>query len=210
MTTLLKPKGILLVVSGAAGTGKGTVNALLMKAHEDFVYSVSATTRPPRPGEVDGREYHFISKEQFEEHIRNDAVIEYTEYCGNYYGTLKSELKKLEEGKNLILEIEVEGAMNIKRLFPDSVTVFILPPDYTTLRNRLVNRGTNAADDIENRMEKALREFAKVKSYDYAVVNHDGRAQEAADAIYEIVKSEQHRVSRTEGAVDRLFFQTKH
>ncbi|MBE6636702.1 MAG: guanylate kinase [Ruminococcaceae bacterium] len=209
MTTLLKPKGILLVVSGAAGTGKGTVNALLMKEHEDFVYSVSATTRPPRPGEVDGREYHFISKEQFEEHIRNDAVIEYTEYCGNYYGTLKSELKKLDEGKNLILEIEVEGAMNIKRLFPDSVTVFILPPDYTTLRNRLVNRGTNAADDIENRMQKALREFATVKSYDYAVVNHDGQAKEAADAIYEIVKSEQHRVSRTEDAVERLFFQTK-
>jgi len=209
MTTLLKPKGILLVVSGAAGTGKGTVNALLMKEHEDFVYSVSATTRPPRPGEVDGREYHFISKEQFEEHIRNDAVIEYTEYCGNYYGTLKSELKKLDEGKNLILEIEVEGAMNIKRLFPDSVTVFILPPDYTTLRNRLVNRGTNAADDIENRMQKALREFATVKSYDYAVVNHDGQAKEAADAIDEIVKSEQHRVSRTEDAVERLFFQTK-
>ncbi len=206
MTTLETPKGILLVVSGAAGTGKGTVNAILMKDHDDFVYSVSATTRAPRPGEVNGREYHFISREQFEEQIRLGGVIEYTEYCGNYYGTLKSELKKLDEGKNLILEIEVEGAMNIKRLFPDSVAVFILPPDYTTLRNRLVGRGTNTDEDIENRMKQALNEFSLVDHYDYAVVNHDGMAKEAADAIYHIVKSEQHKANRAEGAMERLFF----
>ncbi len=206
MTTLENPKGILLVVSGAAGTGKGTVNAILMKEHKDFVFSVSATTRAPRPGEVDGREYHFLSREQFEEEIRTGGVIEYTEYCGNYYGTLKSELKKLDEGKNLILEIEVEGAMNIKRLFPDSVTVFILAPDYDTLKARLVNRGTNTADDIENRMNRALEEFSLVSNYDYAVVNHDGKADEAAEAIYHIVKSEQHKANRAEGAVDRLFF----
>jgi len=206
MTTLESPKGILLVVSGAAGTGKGTVNAILMKEHDDFVFSVSATTRAPRPGEVDGREYHFLTREQFEEQIRTGGVIEYTEYCGNYYGTLKSELRKLDEGKNLILEIEVEGAMNIKRLFPDSVTVFILPPDAVTLRNRLVNRGTNTADDIENHMRRALEEFALVEHYDYAVVNHDGKAMEAADAIYAIVKSEQHKANRAEGAMKRLFF----
>lgn len=206
MTTLESPKGILLVVSGAAGTGKGTVNAILMKEHDDFVFSVSATTRAPRPGEVDGREYHFLTREQFEEQIRTGGVIEYTEYCGNYYGTLKSELRKLDEGKNLILEIEVEGAMNIKRLFPDSVTVFILPPDAVTLRNRLVNRGTNTADDIENRMRRALEEFTLVEHYDYAVVNHDGKAKDAADAIYAIVRSEQHKANRAEGAMNRLFF----
>lgn len=206
MTTLKEPKGILLVVSGAAGTGKGTVNSILMKNHPEFVFSVSATTRQPRPGEIDGREYHFITREQFEDKIKNGGVIEYTEYCGNYYGTLKSELSKLDEGKNLILEIEVEGAMNIKRLFPESVAVFILPPDYDTLKSRLVNRGTNTADDIENRMKRALEEFVLVSNYDYLVVNDDGKAYDAAEAIYEIVKSEQHRSLRNADAMQKLFF----
>lgn len=206
MTTLQKPKGILLIVSGAAGTGKGTVNGILLSDYPDFAFSVSATTRAPRPGEINGKQYHFISREEFEEQIKNDGVIEYTEYCGNYYGTLKSELKKLDEGKNLILEIEVEGAMNIKRLYPDSVAVFILPPDYDTLKNRLVNRGTNTPEDIDNRMRRALEEFILVNQYDYAVVNHDGKADEAAQAIYEIVKGEQHKVSRNLCAVERLFF----
>ena len=206
MTTLKKPKGILLVGSGAAGTGKGTVNSTLLKLHDDFCFSVSATTRSPRVGEQDGKEYHFITREQFEEKIKNGGVIEYTEYCGNYYGTLKSELSKLDEGKNLILEIEVEGAMNIKKLFPDSVTVFILPPDYTTLKNRLVNRGTNTAEDIENRMKRALEEFVLVGSYDYLVVNEDNKAEEAAEAIYQIVKTEQHKASRNADAMEKLFF----
>lgn len=206
MTTLQKPKGILLIVSGAAGTGKGTVNGMLLKDYPDFAFSVSATTRAPRPGEENGKQYHFLNREEFEEQIKNNGVIEYTEYCGNYYGTLKSELKKLDEGKNLILEIEVEGAMNIKRLYPDSVAVFILPPDYDTLKNRLINRGTNTPEDIDNRMKRALEEFILVNQYDYAVVNHDGKADEAAKAIYEIVKGEQHKVSRNLGAVERLFF----
>ena len=205
-TTLRSNKGILLVVSGAAGTGKGTVNASLMKNHPGYCFSVSATTRAPRPGEVDGREYHFITKEEFERAISEGNVVEYMQYCGNYYGTLKSELEKLDEGKNLILEIEVEGAMNIKRLYPDSVTVFILPPDYETLRSRLVGRGTNAADDIERRMKKALYEFTLVKNYDYAVVNHSGMADCTAEAIASIVESEKHRVSRAPGAVEEMFF----
>lgn len=206
MTTLQKPKGILVVVSGAAGTGKGTVNACLMKAHPDeYVYSVSATTRAPRNGEENGREYYFLTKEEFEKKIEEGGTIEYTQYCGNYYGTLKSELKKLDEGKNLILEIEVEGAMNIKRLFPDSVTVFILPPDYNTLKNRLVNRGTNTPEDIENRMKKALTEFAMVGNYDYAVVNADGNAEEAAEAIHNILLAEHHKTVRITGKTEELF-----
>ncbi len=205
MTTLLPPRGILLVVSGAAGTGKGTVTANLLKNHEGYAFSVSATTRPPRPGEVDGREYRFITKEAFEKEIREGNVIEYTYYCGNYYGTMKSELSKLDDGKNLILEIEVEGAMNIKRLFPEAVTVFVLPPDYETLRARLVGRGTNTADDIENRMKKALTEFSLIGQYDYAVVNRTGHAEEAAATIAAIVESEKHRVFRTLDDVKRLF-----
>ncbi|MBE6582200.1 MAG: guanylate kinase [Ruminococcaceae bacterium] len=209
MTTLKTPKGILLIVSGAAGTGKGTVNGMLLRDYPNFAFSVSATTRAPRPGEIDGREYHFLTREQFEEQIRNDGVIEYTEYCGNYYGTLKSELRKLEEGKNLILEIETDGAMNVKRLFPDSVAVFILPPDYDTLKSRLVNRGTNTPEDIERRMKRALEEFALVKDYDYVVVNEDGKADEAAQAIYDIVIGEQHKVSRSKGAIEKIFFENK-
>lgn len=194
-------------MSGAAGTGKGTVNGKLLRDYPNFAFSVSATTRAPRPGEIDGREYHFLTREQFEEQIKNDGVIEYTEYCGNYYGTLKSELSKLDAGKNLILEIETDGAMNVKRLFPDSVAVFILPPDYDTLKSRLVNRGTNTPEDIERRMKRALEEFALVKDYDYVVVNEDGKADEAAQAIYEIVISEQHKVSRSEGAIEKIFFE---
>ena len=206
MTTLQKPKGLLLVISGAAGTGKGTVKRWLMNKYPDeYVFSVSATTRAPRPGEVDGKDYHFISKEEFESCIENDEVIEYTDYCGNYYGTLKSEMKKLENGKNLILEIEVSGAMNIKRIFPDCVEVFILPPDYDTLYRRLVNRGTNTPEDIKNRMNKALTELALVRSYDYAVVNADDQAELAADAIHNIVTSERHRTSCIDGSVREIY-----
>lgn len=205
MTTLSSKKGILLVVSGSSGTGKGTVNAKLMQRHPEFAFSVSATTRAPRPGETDGKEYHFISRESFEEQIRQGGVIEYTEYCGNYYGTLKSELEKLETGKHLLLEIEVEGAMNIKRLFPEAVTVFILPPDAKTLRQRLVDRHTNTDADIENRMHEAMKEFALAKNYDYVVVNHDGKADEAAEAIFSIVESEKHRASRVAEQIDAMF-----
>ncbi len=206
MTTLQNPRGILLVVSGAAGTGKGTVNSILMKTHpEEYAFSVSATTRAPRIGELDGREYHFLTRERFEELIREEGTVEYTEYCGNYYGTLKSELSKLDEGKNLILEIEVEGAMNIKRLYPDCVTVFILPPDYKTLHSRLVNRGTDSPESVRNRMNKAISEFSFVKDYDYAVVNADFQSDKAAEAIHKIVAAEKQKTSRVTGRVEDFF-----
>ncbi len=205
-TSLQNNKGILLVVSGAAGTGKGTVNANILKKYpSEYEFSVSATTRPPRPLETDGKEYHFISKEKFEKAISEGDVIEYTKYCGNYYGTLKSELEKLNSGKNLILEIEVEGAMNIKRIYPESVLIFILPPDYETLKSRLVGRGTNTPEDIENRMKKALQEFSFVKDYDYAVINYNGGSEDAADAIVSIVNSEKHKSFRSSKELEALF-----
>ena len=170
-TTLRSNKGILLVVSGAAGTGKGTVNASLMKNHPGYCFSVSATTRAPRPGEIDGREYHFITKEEFERAISEGNVVEYTQYCGNYYGTLKSELEKLDEGKNLILEIETKGALQIKQKLPDTVLIFILPPSLEELEHRLRGRNTEDEQTIQGRLHEAYREIECSKNYDYRIVN---------------------------------------
>ena len=123
-------KGLLVVVSGPAGSGKGTVNGMLLKS-EDYVYSVSATTRAPRPGEVDGVNYRFISMEEFLRRIDAGEMLEYTKYCGNYYGTpLKEALEVLDSGKNLLLEIEVEGALNVKKLYPEAVLIMLLPPSF--------------------------------------------------------------------------------
>ena len=200
-------RGMLIVLSGPSGSGKGTIIKSLLSSRKDTVLSISVTTRQPRPGEVDGVHYFFRTRDEFEEMIASDTLLEYAEYNGNYYGTPKKAVTDmLEQGRDVILKIEVEGAMNIKRLYPDSVTVFILPPDYETLRSRLVGRGTNAADDIERRMKKALYEFTLVKNYDYAVVNHSGMADCTAEAIASIVESEKHRVSRAPGAVEEMFF----
>ena len=205
MTTLKAPKGILLVVSGAAGTGKGTVNSMLMKAHPEFVLSVSATTRQPRPGEANGREYHFITREQFEEHIKNGGVVEYTEYCGNYYGTLRSELSKLDEGKNLILEIEVDGAMQVKKKFPDAVLIMLLPPSYAVQEERLRRRGTETEEKIRERLEQTKKEVILASEYDYVVYNYDGMAEACAEDILSIVRAERFASKRSPDTAAKYF-----
>ncbi len=200
-------RGILLVVSGAAGTGKSTVNGKLIERYpEKYAFSVSATTRKPRPGETDGVNYHFISRMEFREKISRGEMLEYTEYCGNYYGTPVSELQKLDGGKNLIVEVETNGARNIKLAYPGAVTVFIMPPDYETLRKRLVGRGTNTPEDIENRLARAVSEIGLAETYDYAVVNPDGGIEDTVSVIHGIAESEKHRTCRIpEGTVRRLF-----
>ena len=199
--------GILLVVSGAAGTGKSTVNAgLILKYPGKYAFSVSATTRLPRPLEQDGTDYHFISRKEFERKIADGEMLEYTEYCGNYYGTPVSELSKLEGGRTLILEVETEGAQNVKRVLPGAVTVFLIPPDYETLRKRLEGRGTNTPEDIRNRLNKAIHEIRLAEKYDYAVVNRDGGVDEAVSVINGIVESEKRRTSRLpSGELERMF-----
>ena len=200
------PKGILLIVLGAAGTGKGTVVKEIMNRSDKYAFSVSATTRQPREGERDGVDYHFISTEEFENGIKNGKFIEYTNYCGNYYGTPVSELKKLDSGMNLILEIEVEGGANIKRLYPDdSVAVFLVTPDFDVLRDRLVGRGTNTKEDIERRLERALEEYGMIEKFDYVVVNDTGKIEETADRIIEIMKCEQYRTKRNSWILDKKF-----
>jgi guanylate kinase len=189
-------KGLMLVVSGPAGSGKGTVNAMLLE-REDFAFSVSATTRAPRPGEVDGVNYHYITREEFLARIDSGDMLEYTEYCGNFYGTpLKEAEEVMQSGKNLILEIEVEGARNVKAKYPDAVLVLLLPPSYSEQEARLRGRGTETEDKILLRLARAKEEVALADCYDYVVYNFDGKARDAADQILSIVEAEKLSIRR--------------
>ena len=193
-----KLPGIPFVISGPSGCGKGTIVKALLKNHADaFALSVSATTREPRVGEEDGVHYYFITKEEFERRIDDQQILEYTSYCGNYYGTPKKELyERTVSGINVILEIEVEGAMNVRRLCPEAVLIYVLPPDAKTLEARLRGRGTNTEEDIANRLATAREEIRCLPEYDYIVVNEDDGAEAAAEEIVNIIVSEQHKVSR--------------
>ncbi len=197
-------KGIPFVLSGPSGCGKGTIVKELLRLYpETFALSVSATTRAPRVGEEDGVQYYFISKEAFEERIAKDEILEYTTYVGNYYGTPKKELyERTAAGMNVILEIEVEGAMNVRRLCPEAVLIFVLPPDPATLEARLRGRGTNTEEDIAHRLATAKEEIRVMPQYDYVVINADGGAETAAREIAGIIFAEQHRTERCPAAAD--------
>ncbi len=200
-------KGILIVISGPSGSGKGTVIKRIMEYDRSFVYSVSATTRAPRVGEKHGVNYYFIDRADFEARIAADMMFEHAEYCGNYYGTPKKEVtENLEAGRNVILEIEVEGAMQIKEKCPDALLVMIAPPDFETLEARLRGRGDDVSEEvILNRLATAKKELSKLGEYDYIVVNGDNMVDEAAHDIMDIVYAETHRVSRNNDFTSKFF-----
>ncbi len=177
----------VFVISGPSGCGKNTVYDELKKRYPDIAQTVSATTREKRAGETDGVDYYFISKEEFLKRVDNGEFAEYVCYGGNYYGTLNSEIKRLsDEGKTVVLIIEVNGAENVKKMLPDAVSVFILPPSFEELKRRIIGRGTNSAEDIEKRIEIAQSEMRCKDKYDYCVVNDDLEA--CVNSISEIIK----------------------
>ena len=185
-------KGLIFVVSGPAGSGKGTVVKLLREKIPTLGFSVSATTRAPRPGEVDGVNYYYISRERFGELLADGKILEHTEYCGNLYGTLKSEAERvLAEGRDIILEIEVEGALQVKKLMPDdTVTIMLIAPDKNELERRLRGRGTETDDVILNRLDRAITEIGLAEKYDYVVTNETDKSDECADKIRSIITAE--------------------
>lgn len=188
-------EGLLIVVSGFSGAGKGTVMKRLIEKYQSYALSISATTRSPREGEVDGREYFFKSVEEFKEMIDRDELIEYAQYVSNFYGTPKKYVEEqLKIGKNVILEIEIQGALKIKEKFPDAVLMFIVPPSAQVLKERLVGRGTESIDVVNARLARAVEEAEGVEAYDYVVVNDD--LETCVEDVNEIILSEQKKVAK--------------
>lgn len=170
----MKHKGLLIVISGFSGAGKGTLMKKLVENYHQYVLSVSMTTREPRNGETHGKEYFFITKEQFEEKIKQEGFIEYASYCENYYGTPKDYVEEqLEAGKDVILEIEIQGAMKVKEQFPDAILLFVMPPSIAVLYERLVGRGTETEEVIRKRLLRAREEAVGIEEYDYIIINDD-------------------------------------
>ena len=165
-------KGLLIVISGFSGAGKGTLMKKLIENYNQYALSISMTTRAPREGEVHGREYFFVAREQFEDKIKEGGFIEYAQYCGNYYGTPKDYVEgQLEAGKDVILEIEIQGAMKVKEQFPDAVLLFVMPPSISVLHQRLMGRGTETKEVIFERLQRAEEEAVGIEEYDYIIIN---------------------------------------
>lgn len=194
-------KGLLLVISGPSGAGKGTICKELLRRDKDMNLSISATTREPRRGEEDGVNYFFIERDKFKNMIENDEFLEHAEVYSNFYGTPKQwVLDKLEQGEDVLLEIDIEGALNVKEIYPDGVFTFIMPPSMEELKNRIEKRATETKEAMIERLESAYKEIEYVFKYDYAVLNDE--VDSAVDNIQAILKAEQCKVNRQRDIID--------
>ena len=184
-------KGMLIVVSGPSGTGKGTLIKRLMEEDPTLVFSVSATTRAPRPGEIDGVHYHFVTNEQYDQLVSEGAFVEYASVHGNRYGTLRSEVyQRLERGENVVLDIDVQGALNVIASEKEKVSIFILPPSMKVLRERLTGRGTETPEQVETRLGNAVWEISQKDYYEYKVINDD--MEECLITLRAIIEAQKH------------------
>lgn len=200
----MSDRGILIVVSGFSGSGKGTLMKELLKRYPDiYALSISATTRAPREGEEDGREYFFISKDEFEKMIAKDELIEYARYVENYYGTPRRYVEeKMKQGKDVILEIEIQGALKVKKAFPDTLLLFVTPPSAEELQSRLIGRGTETMEVIRSRMDRACEEAQGMELYDYLIVNDDLDA--CVEEMHSIIRGEHRRTSRNIDFMEKI------
>lgn len=196
-------RGILVVVSGFSGAGKGTLMKRLMEKYDNYALSVSATTRDPRPGEEHGREYFFHTKKEFEELILEDALIEYAQYVDNYYGTPKAYVEKqLNMGKDVILEIEIQGALKVKKKMPNTLLLFVTPPNAEELKHRLVNRGTESLEVIESRLSRASEEAKGMLEYDYILINDV--IEDCVDNMHSIIQSQHDAVKNRQEFIKEI------
>lgn len=195
-------KGILAVISGFSGAGKGTIMKELIKRY-DYFLSVSATTRRPRDGEVDGKDYYFHTKEEFQQMIDQGELVEWAEYVGNFYGTPKKRVEEqLNQGRDVLLEIEMQGGMLVKQQFPDSLLIFISPPSAEVLKERLAGRGTESPEEIERRLQRAAGEVKYMKDYDYIIVNDD--LEDAINKVNDLIRYDHYKACNSAHLIKKM------
>ncbi len=199
----MSDQGILAVVSGFSGAGKGTVMKALLEKHQNYALSISATTREPREGERDGREYFFVTREKFEEMIREGELIEHAQYVNNYYGTPRQYVfQQMADGRDVILEIEIQGALKIKERFPEALLIFVMPPSADELKRRLVGRGTESMEVIDRRMRRAAEEAAGITSYDYILINDTLDA--CVEEMHQLIQTQHKKVSQNLDFIEQM------
>ena len=196
-------RGMLVVVSGFSGAGKGTLMKALLDRYDNYALSISATTRAPREGEIDGREYFFVSRDRFEEMIVQDALIEYAQYVNNYYGTPKDYVfSQMEAGRDVILEIEIQGALKVKERFPQAILIFVMPPSGRELKTRLIGRGTESMEVIDARLKRAAQEAEGKEAYDYILVND--KIDQCVETMHQLIQIQHLRAGENEEFITRI------